>query len=258
MRGSIVVLLFATSVACGPEDTEGRRVEGALTFATASVQGEARTFSTPSGWRVELEEAVVLLGPLYLRPPQREGTSLRSLFLPGARAHGLHAQTLADGEVVGEYLSQVAFDVLGAELQAGIIASEAGPIDRISLMLDGPRTAENAARARGQQAFVRGRATRDGAQVAFACGLRIEAMAQEMPKNLEARRRVDRIAVGASRYMDEGANLRVSVHPERWFDFVSFEDLVGLDNACPDEGSSFALQWYLGLRRPEAFSAELL
>jgi hypothetical protein len=255
MKRTMLCLLLTLAVACGPEDTAGRSVEGQLTFVTSVGEQDVRTFLLPTGWHVTLEEAVVLLGPLYLRPPKRSNAVVIGSWLwPRAHAHGL---TLTDGEVVGEYLDQVVYDVLGAELVAGPVASEAGPVDRVSLMIDSPRDPANAARTHGYNAYMRGRATRGSDQVAFACGLRIEATAQEMPKNLEARRRVDRIAVAASRPMDDGANLRVSIHPGRWFDFMTFEDFVGLDNACPEEGSAFALQWYLGMRRPEAFSAEL-
>jgi hypothetical protein len=250
MKPSIFILLVFALAACGAEDTPGRRVEGELSFASASEN--VRSWAVSSGFTVELQEAVVLLGPLYLRPPKRSSAALS--WLPKAHAH---AQTLADGEVMGEYLSQQPFDVLGPALYAGALASEAGFLDRLSIVLDAPRGAESQARAGGYHAFMRGVATRGTERITFACGLRIDASGRDTPTNLEARRRVDNVKVSAALPLDDGAHLRVLLHPERWFDFVSFEDFVGADNPCAEEGSAFALQWYLGLRRPEAFSAEL-
>lgn len=241
------VLLFASACA---EDTPGRRVQGTLSFVSAV---DAHAMSLANGWTVQLDEAVVLVGPLYLRPPKRSLSALS--VLPKAHAH---AQTLVDGEVMGEYLSQLPFDLFGPELFAEGLASEAGVLDRLSIVLDAPRAPDAQARAHGYHAFMRGVASRGADRVAFQCGMRIDAMAQEMPKNLEARRRIDNVDVNAALPMDDGAHLRVALHPERWFDFVGFQDFLGLDNPCAQEGSAFALQWYLGLRRPEAFSAELL
>jgi hypothetical protein len=251
MKRSLLLVLMSVATACGAEDTPGRRVEGTLSFATAN--SVTRSWALANGWTLKLEEAVVLLGPLYLRPPKREQSALRVL-LPRARAH---SQTFLDGDVMGEYLAQLPFDVLGPELPAGLLVSEAGPLDRLSVVLDAPQAPDAQARAHGYHAYARGEATRGAERVSFACGMRIDAAAQDMPKNLEARRRVDNVKVASALPMDEGSHLRVWLHPERWFDFVHFDDFRGLDNPCAQEGSAFALQWYLGLRRPEAFSAEL-
>jgi hypothetical protein len=256
MKQLFTILLLAL-LACGQEDTPGRRAEGQLSFATSMLEPAARAIAVPNGWTVQLDEAVLLLGPVYLRPPKRADMSLFSVLFSRAYAHETHGQTLADGEVMGEYLGQIAYDALGGEVLVGSFVGVVGPLDRLSLILDAPRSPEGAARTHGHQAFVRGKATRGIDQVTFACGLRIEAMADAMPKNLEARRRIDRIAVAAPVPLDEGATLRVRVHPERWFDFVSFDDLIGVQDVCPDASSPFALQWYLGLRRPDSFSAEL-
>ncbi|MET0285474.1 MAG: hypothetical protein ABW352_13420 [Polyangiales bacterium] len=245
----LLSLVMVLVCACGSEDTPGRRVEASLHIAGAAT----RSWTLASGWTVTLDEALVLVGPLYLRPPKRTTWSRLSL-VPRAHAHG---QTLVDGEVMGEYLSQIPFDVLGPELSAGVLASEAGPVDRLSIMLDVPRGAEARARGQGYHAYMRGHATRGADRVPFACGMRIDASSQETPTNLEARRRIDNVSVESSFPVEDGAQLRLWVHPERWFDFVSFDDHRGLDNPCARDGSAFAQQWYLGLRRPEAFSAEL-
>lgn len=234
------LVLIALLGACGAEDTPGQRIEGTLSYASATP-GQ-RSWTRADGWTVALDEAMVQLGPIYLRPPKR---TFAALTLPRAHAH---APTLVDGEVMGESLTQRGFDVLGAESPPDLLASESGTLDRISVALD-------ATDARGYQAFMRGVASRGEQRIAFSCGMRIEAMAQETPKNLEARRRVDNIAIRAE--LAAGAHLRVLLHPERWFDFVSLPDFVGPENPCARDGSAFALQWYLGLRRPEAFSAEL-
>ncbi|HEX5661351.1 MAG TPA: hypothetical protein VFX59_29380 [Polyangiales bacterium] len=251
MKRSLLAILISVATACGAEDTPGRRVEGTLSFATANAG--TRSWALANGWTLRLEEAVVLLGPLYLRPPKRASSALSALF---SRAHA-HSQTLVDGDVMGEYLTQVAFDVLGPELSTGMLVSEAGPLDRLSIVLDAPQAPDAQSRAHGYHAYARGEATRGTERVAFACGMRIDASAPDMPKNLEARRRVDNVTVASALPMDDGAHLRVWLHPERWFEFVSFDDFRGLDNPCAQEGSSFALQWYLGLRRPDAFRAEL-
>ena len=62
MRPSLLVPLLLTLSACA-SDTEGERVSFQL-MATAS--GDDAPFATASGWTIDIQQAEVILGPVFL------------------------------------------------------------------------------------------------------------------------------------------------------------------------------------------------
>jgi hypothetical protein len=229
------VLGLLLCCACA-EPTPGERVQVGL-----KVAATPSAFTRADGWSVQLDEARVMLGPLYLRAPKRAHDGFASSWLPRAHAH---AQTLLDADVVGEYLAQLDFDALAGPRDAGWFESEARASDALSVVIATPRSADEQAHTRGHQAYVRGTARQGPRTVAFACGLTIGADARV---NLEARRRVDRVPLAG--VLAEGATMTLTVELARWLELVDFDA-----EPC---GKEFQAQWYLGLRRPEAFRAEV-
>jgi len=250
--------IFALTVlSCGASDTSGLPVSVDMRVEPI-VQGDhsLTDFVLDSGWSVHLDEARVVLGPVYLRAPRRTAMSFWRALLPRVHAHSGHAQTLTEGQVLGEFLRPVAIDALSEEpIRLGSVAVEAGRLERLSVVLS---PAGSRGDAHGQTAFIRGWADRDAERVEFECGLAIEQDTDETPENLEARRRIDQITLHHAPQVREGDTLVLEIHPWRWLERVDFDALVGLNDPCPSAQSAFVLQWYLGIRRPEAFGATLI
>lgn len=252
LRAACCVLTLCVAAACGTESVPGRRVGVQLALQPAHDAAATRDFTGTDGWSVHLDEARVMLGPIYLRAPKR--SVAWQWLLPRAHAH---AQTLQDTDVVGEYLGEVAYDALGGPLMVGGFESADGLSDALSVVLAAPRTPDAQAQLRGSRAFVRGFATRGAQRIDFACGLRIDGAVAELPQNLEARRRVDRVPVEPAAKLDAGARLTLFVDVQRWLELVRFDDLTPGADACASPSAPFLAQWYLGIRRPEAFRAEI-
>lgn len=92
-------------------------------------------------WRVELDEARVLVGPVYLHAPPSTPllAHLRAFFVSTAHAHA--GDDNLDGvRVLGEVLDPLAFDALDdAGTSFGPMLAEASTLDRVVLVLDEPR-----------------------------------------------------------------------------------------------------------------------
>jgi len=248
--------LLAFSSGCAEEASGLAQVP--VSLAVQSHES-ASDFRREDGWMVHLDEARLLLGPIYLRAPKRTATSrVWRWLIPHALAHGGHAQTLTEGQVIGEYLEQVAVDALRSKpTELTTIQSEAQHLDRLSIILDEPRDTQAAKLTHGHHAWVVGRATNGTKVVDFACGLDIQGDLDEAPENLEARRRVDQILLPGNPALNGPADLTVTLEVERWFDLVDFEMMADGQNPCEQASSRMFGQLYLGLRRPEAFSAQL-
>ncbi len=250
------LLVCALSAACAEEASGLAPVPVSLAIRSHENAGD---FRRDDGWMVHLDEARVLLGPIYLRAPKRNITSqVWQWLMPHALAHGGHAQTLTEGQVIGEYLEQVAVDALHSKpTELGTIQTEAQRLDRLSIMLDEPRNTQAAKQTQGHHAWIVGRATNGTKMVEFSCGLDIKGDSDDAPENLEARRRIDQVLLPGQPALNGPAELTITLELERWFDLVDFETLVEGQNPCGQASSTMLGQWYLGVRRPEAFSAEL-
>ncbi len=203
--------------------------------------------TTPSGWRVELTEARVLLGPIYAYAPLDEPMAFALPLGPAtARAHG--GFDPLDGRLVrAEHLEQHAFDALGGRVHLGPIDGLLGAVDEVSVILDEPRGANLAADGptRGHHALVRGVATREGATVAF------EGVLDIADEGLS--RRVDGIRVEGGALVD-GATLVIGVDPARWLSEADFSALPAEDAVLGDDTQPHRA-WRLGLRTVTAYTA---
>lgn len=218
-----------------------------LTLELESLSDGAAT--TPTGWRVELDEAWVLIGPVYAYAPLDEDAmamARRLLGPPVAHAHG-GFDPLTDRLVRAEYLDQVAFDALSNDpLNLGEIDGLLGAVDEASAVLDAPLEDADGP-TRGHHLWVAGTATRDDETVRFEGGL-------DLPEE-GLSRRVDAIAVDGPP-LAEGSVLRLGVDASAWLAEADFSSLVGAGSdvrtITPDLQPYRA--WRLGARSPDSFT----
>lgn len=254
--------LAASLAGCEP-GTGGRPITFELTLGGPSILAEAardpRRFTTTTGWQVTLEEACLAIGPMYLfAGPSHLQESARlapSRWLPRlvrqAHAHPGH-EHFAGGEVRGEWLGQIALDVLDpGPRPLGMHNGLHGAVRAYSLRLDPPRgpLAEDPC-LRGHHAWVRGTATRDGDTVDFEGGLIIP--------NIGTNRRVDGLPLRAA--IDQGSRVVLAVDPAAWLDLAEFETLLerapgGRLRITPD--SQVHRAWFIGARSASAFMARV-
>lgn len=249
MRAALFALLVLAA-ACDP--TDGREVAFRMRIETERVDdAPPGTFVTATGWRVELTEAVVVLGPVYLHenPPLRAFNQrpwldrLGRLFIAPAFAHAGDNQ-FAGGAVLAEYLDQVAVDLLApAGLDVGELVASGGRARSFSLWLEPPGAFGPVAGAptRGFHAWVAGAATRDGERIEFEGGL-------ELPPGQT--RRVEGLAADVP-FDADGGVLTLLVRPKAWFDLADFSTLTesadsGRTRITRD--SQVGAVWYLGAR----------
>jgi hypothetical protein len=219
--------MAALATAC--EAAAGREVTVSMSLAARTRAGGAPDrFVTATGWDVTLDEASVVLGPVYLfeNPPPSASVTPRwrpdDWFVRTAWAHA-GDQHFAGGAVLAEYVGQVVLDVRrGEPLELGQVTATAGRARSFSVLLDPPRSARVEA-AHGHHAWVRGRATKDASTVAFEGGL-------DIPD--EGRlRRVDGLPLEAP--LEEGGRFTLVVHPDAWFDSADFGKLPAAEGEAP-------------------------
>jgi hypothetical protein len=252
------VAIFALALAgCGElgSGTGGRAITFEMAVEPAHDMATDATFITATGWTVELHEAVVAIGPVYLfenEPWFASAGGWRDLVVPTAWAHPGDAQ-FKGGEVRGEYLEQVAFDLTtGHAVALGEARGIAGEVGSATVILDPPRatTFGNPASVealRGYHAYVVGTATRGRQTVEFEGGLAIG--------NAEAiERKVEGVAVDS--VLDDGGTLVLGVQPRVWFDQARFETLgetTADGRKWIGEDGQVGHAWYVGARSTAAF-----
>jgi hypothetical protein len=266
MGHSFLLLAFSTVlVHCDMQSgTGGRPVQFELQLETASPsERPIGEFLTSTGWHVKLEQAFIAVGPLYVyqNPPPlahigvEQGKTFPERFwnflIPNAHAHA-GDEHFFGGEVKGEYLGQIAFDVLNpAGVRLSDVPGTLGRAQSMSIWLAPPRTSiqGNASALHGHHAYVVGTATKEGVMVPFQGGLDIE--------NEGTKQRVDGIPLDMQ--LDDGALLTLTIHPQAWFDAAHF-DMLSEKN---DEGryvitpaSQVRTAWFLGARGFLAFSTQ--
>jgi hypothetical protein len=257
-----LMLVLATS--CG--ETPGRAVLFDVALeAVPGDDGDIAHFTTATGWAVELDRAVVALGPVYLyenQPLAREadeGWTDRPLHAvlewlePTAHAHP--GDNLFDGGVlVGELLHQVAFDLLAepGKVGLGLARGIAGEVGSFSLILwePGGGTLGPVDQLEGHHAYVIGRASKDGVTVEFAGGLALA--------DIGVNRRVDGLA--ADFVLDDEGLFIVGVDPATWLDQANF-DLLPIQSEQDEQGrwrigeaTQVGIAWNLALHRPYAWT----
>jgi hypothetical protein len=243
---------------CADSGTGGAAVQFEMAVVAVPDEGqEPGSFATRTGYRVELTEARVALGPIYLyeNPPPvaRASTPLRRLWdvlVPSAHAHpgDLH---FAGGAVKGEFLGQVVLDGLSSEAtELGAVQGVAGPARSFSVLLEPPSSAEARSALHDHHAYVVGTAEKDGKSYPFEGGLDIE--------DLGTLRKVEGIPVEA----EIGSRTRVTIelHLGRWFADADFARLSVLDSKgryVIDDESQVRTAWFIGARSFDTFSASV-
>jgi len=152
--------------------TRGTPISVDLVLVPAVSEGTVDRFSTASGWTIELDEAAIALGPVWLYGGGARAalTPDLGLGLPSAVAHPAD-DTFDRGEVLGELLAQVAVDLKAPSTSMGRLEGFEGDLQTFELQLRpagfGP-IAGAAVQTLGTSTFrLAGRATKDGRTVPF-------------------------------------------------------------------------------------------
>ena len=269
--------LLACATSCGQTPGHPVLFDVALE-ALPGDDGDTARFTSATGWTVELDRAVIAIGPLYLyeNPPQaREADTSRPLHAL-LDFHGLDFDTLVEwiepsahahpgdnlfdgGAIKGEMLDQVAFDLIGEPGQAspgkaglGLARGVAGSVGSVSVILWEPSggTLGPADLLEDHHAYVIGRASKEGVTIEFAGGIQIP--------DIGVKRRVDGLAA-AFELADDGL-LIVGVDPAAWFDQANF-DLLPTQSVQDEQGrwqisedTQVSIAWNLALHRPYAWT----
>lgn len=248
-----IVLTLLLGLACETGGSGARLVEVEL---VAEPRGIDVRHTDVGEWELELQEASVLVGPIYLLAPPATPlmAHLRSLFVSTAHAHA--GDDNLDGiRVIGELLDPVPMNALmDAPIPLGFTLAEGAELDRVVLVLDTPRGAHAAADSptRGHHAWVRGVATRGDRELRFAAGL-------DLPNDRIARR-VEGLRFSTLPVLDDGSRIVVRPSPDQWLSRVDFdalaEELAELpegEEALIAAPSQLHNAWYLGLRSPTSW-----
>jgi hypothetical protein len=171
--------------------------------------------------------------------------------VPNAYAH-TGDEHFFGGEVKGEFLGQMAFDVLHPDgVRISEVPGTLGRAQSASIWLAPPRTSiqGNGTALHGHHAYVVGTAEKEGLVVSFEGGLDIE--------NEGTKRRIDGIPLDIQ--LDDGAVLTLVLHPQAWFDAAHFDQLSqkneqGRYVITPE--SQVRTAWFLGARGFSAFTVE--
>jgi hypothetical protein len=247
--------------------TGGRRISFELAVESAPAERAPIRFQTQTGWNVTLDQACVVVGPIYLyenagalaaRPtrslPRRlydalVPSGLYDALVPSAHAHAGDDHFFG-GEVRGEWVGQVALDLAQTPAAPlGRLEGIAGVARSVSVGLHPPREAAIGAVPclRGHQAYVVGAAEKDGVVVPFEGGLDIEDDGQKRTVN----------GVPAEVELDDDLALALVVDPRAWFQQASFD---GLEEVTPEgrhlltPDSTAYIAWDMGARGPAAFA----
>lgn len=221
----LLIMAFACSAGTG-----GR----AINIEIALAGTDEPSFVNSLGWNVELTEATVTLGPVYVfAPANAPMASLSPFGLSRAFAHG--GLDPLDGRAVrGELLEQILIDALDPAPIVRAAPGEEGVVDEVAVELVPP--------ASSASARVSGVAMRDGVSVEFS---------GELSLGDDEFRRVEGIALDA--FLEEGSRVSVQVDPRSWLSGVAFDRLDGqrLQDASQTEAA-----FRIGLRSGRAFHAE--
>ena len=216
--GALALTLAAPSCNAG---TGGRLVPIELRLVG---DPSASRFTTALGFEVTLDEAELVVGPLYAFAPADEPITRRT--------HGALAVAHAHGGL----------DPLdGRKVRAETLAEE-GTIDELRVGLEAEPTQLD-----GHLARVVGTATRDDVTRAFEAFVDVGASPNER-----------RVLVPFAAELTEGSVLELRLDPRAWLDGVAFDRLGACESPCdfPD-GSQAATAAALGVRSVRAYAPRL-
>lgn len=259
-RALVALCSISTTAGClEGSGTGGRPIIGDLELRAQWV-GEPGHIETSTGWTIELDEAVLAIGPitffelappLSLEPNPSPDLSdrLYSWLVPTAHAHP-GDEHFYGGRVMGELYQQVAFDLMeGSHTIPAGLRGLAGEVRSFSIALDPPdgRTKGAQDDLRGFHAYVVGTAHQDEQVVPFEGGLTIE--------DAGTLRRVD--GIDADMVFDRGGTVVVSIHVDAWFDEARFDELEDEHDGrfTIGEGDQAHNAWRIAARNGRTYSA---
>lgn len=255
LAASLLVAAALAPTGCALDGTGGRLVELELFVQPGgrAPLGRVDTVTDPS-WTVELEEAHLVVGAVYLfGPSAARATGPSALLFSRAFAHP-GDDNLYGADALAEHLDPVVMNALSpdAAMQARLLG-EVGELGSASVWVDDPPDASGP--TRGRQAFVRGTARRGEREVRFEATLELE--------RTPLRRRVDNVRFAPGARLDEGCRVTVEVLAEQWLRAVDFD--LWLADAVPEadgvyrpaQPSVFHTGWLLGFHSPSAFRARV-
>lgn len=258
-RAALCSLFLGSLIHCDmASGTGGRAIQFDLHITSSPAE-----FTTSTGWHVKLEQAFVAIGPIYVYqnpppladnrvvPDQNWRERFSNMLIPSAHAHA-GDEHFFGGEVKGEFLGQVSFDVLNANgVDLRDVPGTLGRAQSASIWLAPPRTSiqGQASALHGHHAYVVGTAEKDATVIPFEGGLDIE--------NEGTKRRVDGIPLDMQ--LDDDRRLTFIVHPRSWFDAAHFDRLAEKNTAgryviTPE--SQVRAAWFIGARGFSAFTTE--
>lgn len=239
-------------LACDSAPTPGSQVTLALSAQGLTEAGSPLTepFVTSRGWSVSLDEAVILVGPVYLYAGAETDTGLARVaqwVFPTAAACATHAQA-SDGVLLAEVRTQAVVDLLGEpEVLWDEVPALEGSVRAMELHLHPPgeldteSSAEALSALAGHTARLRGSATQGEDVRPFSVEI---TLPDEATWRIVESIPVEAIALGA-----ENA-LTLRLHANQWLDAIDFSQVEG--EIHPDTQAWTALT--LGLRAQAGYS----
>ncbi|AKF04429.1 hypothetical protein [Sandaracinus amylolyticus] len=260
-RNAIVPSLLAlAALGCAIAGTGGREVEITIEIAPEPIDAVTTVGDAP--FVVEMLEAQLVVGAIYLFPPRPRSTSLLDLVRPARALAHAGDDNEAGTNAIAEHLDQHVVDAARPDVvDLGPTLAEASRVDRASVLLDHPRGALATLGAdgptRGHLAWVRARATRGTTIVEVEAGLDIP--------NTPLRRRVDEIPPESARSLERGVRVVLGVRASEWLREVDFAALVpehhdpahGAARVVVSAPSQLHGAWQLALTRPQAFALRI-
>lgn len=236
-RGVVGALAFTLASFSCSSGTGGRLVPIEMRFVG---DPSASRFTTALGFDITLEEAELVLGPIYAFAPADEPIAFR--FVSIAHAHG-GLDPLDGRKVRAELLERVRVDALSAEPLVFEAIAEEGVVDELRIGLE-----PDASLLEGHLARVVGTATRDGVTRAFEAFVDVGSSATER-----------RVLVPFETELREDTSIDLVLDPRVWLDGVAFDRLGPCESRCDfPSGSQAASAAALGVRSARAYTPRVV
>jgi len=230
----LLTLLSQPFYACNVE-TSGEAIRFATAARGITSDGQpVGEFENSKGWTVNLDRALVSLGPVYFYggEPMARSTPIFEAF--GGVAHACPTHSQYDyGAVLGEVLSQYAVDLLAAEpTSTGEVDGEAGTCHSIELhihpvgaeQLPAGSPADELDELEGASILLEGVATRDEGSVPFRAVLDIpDEGTMRVVQNIEGNVELDDNS-------NRPGTAVVQILVDAWFENVDFSSLTETDD----------------------------
>ncbi len=259
---ALVLVAALAPTGCALEGTGGQRVLIELAFVGGAAHGgpleRGSTLYDPP-FEIELEEAKLVVGAVYVFPPSTLARRWSAPFMSRAYAHAGDDNLFAVN-ALAEHRQSVVVDALSTTPTViGPILAESGPADVVTVWIDAPRGALGGPEGptRGHHGWVRGVARQGEREVRFEGGIALE----DTPLS----QRVDRIPLGAGAEVRAGSRVTVEVLAHQWLEQVDFASLLDDGDLEPDADGvarpavphAFQRAWLIGFHDPDAFRARV-